>query len=268
MMSEFSTRIKRAIAFVIDWNLCFLPGVLVTLLLSMKMEYMSDRDALVLLLILLLDIALSLALFVTKDFIMGGRSLGKRMLGLVVVDKATLQKPRAVKLLFRGMFFFIMEVDGLIVLITGNSIYDMAFGTLVLSKKELEIANGERMCQVKERKPLSATKIVIIVMSFFLAFVICVVGVVLASLNSAKKTEEYAVAYDYLVNTDEFKSSCASPERLFMNSYSRNTYYRDGVRETTVTMGFKSGFFTSYTVVCHADENGAWYVCDECTPTK
>ena len=57
-------------------------------------------------------------------------------------------------------------------------------------------------------------------------------------------------------------------EKLFMNSYSHNVYYYDGVPETTAVMSFKSGFFNSFTVVCHLDENDAWYVCDECTIVK
>lgn len=230
------------------------------------MEYMSDRDALVLLLILLLDIALSLALFVTKDFIMGGRSLGKRIFRLFVVDKKTLERPSLVKLFFRGVFFFAIQVDFLILLITGNAIADMVFGSMVLSKKELAIARGE--LPPEESKPVSALKIVIFIVTVFLAFVIFLLGVIFATLDAKKDSAEYAVAYEYLVNSEDFKSLGADPEKLFMNSYSRNVYYYDGVPETTVVMSFKSGFFNSFTVVCHLDGNGAWYVCDECTTVK
>lgn len=265
MKTSFSTRIKRLFAFVIDWNLCLLPALLYSIVLNQKLVS-GESPSVLLVLILVLLALLSMALVVTRDFIMGGRSLGKRIFRLFVVDKKTLERPSLVKLFFRGVFFFAIQVDLLILLITGNAIADMVFGSMVLSKKELAIARGQ--LPPEESKPVSALKIVIFIVAVFLAFVIFLLGVIFATLDAKKDSAEYAVAYEYLVNSEDFKSLGADPEKLFMNSYSHNVYYYDGVPETTAVMSFKSGFFNSFTVVCHLDENDAWYVCDECTIVK
>lgn len=266
MTTSFSTRIKRVIAFIIDWNICLLPALAVAFALNRVMSH-EEGQSIILILLFLLSMLLSLALIATRDFIFGGRSLGKRIVGLAVVDKNTLQNPSFVKLLFRGVFFFILQIDGIIMLVSGNSISDMAFGTYVVSKKELAVMKGEIPSEQIERKNLSPIKVIIIVAALFLVFVILLVGIIFASLNAKKGSEEYAVAYEYLVNSETFKASGADPQKLFMNSYSANTYYYNGVPEKTVEFGFKNGIFNSYTVVCHY-ENGAWVVCEDCTNFK
>ena len=265
MKTSFSTRIKRLFAFVIDWNICLLPALLYSIVLNQKLVS-GESPSVMIMLLFVLVVLFSMALVVTRDFIMGGRSLGKRIFRLFVVDKNTLQRPSLVKLFFRGVFVFALEADGIIMLATGNAIADMVFGSMVLSKKELAIARGQ--LPPEESKPISAVKIVVLVVAVFLAFIIFLLGVIFATLDAKKDSAEYAVAYEYLVNSEDFKSLGADPEKLFMNSYSHNVYYYDGVPETTAVMSFKSGFFNSFTVVCHLDENNEWYVCDECTIVK
>lgn len=265
MTTSFSTRIKRIIAFIIDWNICLLPAVAVAVALNELMRR-GEGQSIILILLFLLSMLFSLALIATRDFIFGGRSLGKRIFGLAVVDKTTLQKPSFVKLLFRGIFFFILQIDGIIMLVSGNSISDMAFGTLVVSKKDLAVMRGEIPAE-NNQKSFSTAKIIIIIAALILAFFAFVASIVFVSLDAKKDSEEYAVAYEYLVNSERFKRSGADPEKLFMNSYSANTYYYDGVPEKTVEFGFYSGFTAHYTVVCHF-ENGVWVVCEDCTRFK
>ena len=138
MTNGIYTRIKRIVAFIIDWNICFLPAFAGAVVLS-EMMRRGENSTVFVVLFLLLAMFVSFALVVTRDFVFGGRSLGKRMFGLVVVDKTTLQKPSFAKLFFRGIFFFILQIDGIIMLVSGNTIFDIAFGTLVISKKELAI---------------------------------------------------------------------------------------------------------------------------------
>lgn len=51
-----------------------------------------------------------------------------------------------------------------------------------------------------------------------------------------------------------------------INKLDNVSYYR-GEGFKTVQIGFVVKF-KSYTVVCHGDERGNWFVCDECTLLK
>ena len=82
-------RLKRMIAFVIDWNILYLPALLISFLLS---EIASNQALVGLAVLAMLTLILiTYVLIAARDIIFGGRSLGKRILGLYIVDKKTLE---------------------------------------------------------------------------------------------------------------------------------------------------------------------------------
>lgn len=266
MIPSFSTRIKRGIAFLIDWNLCLLPMILVMATMAFFLEKGVNIQVLAVLAIFAVG-CVSIACIAVRDFIFGGVSIGKRIFGLTVVDSKTLGKTSVTQRLFRGIFFFIYHIDGIILLVSGKSVGDMAFNTLVLSKKELNALNEGLAynTELKPQKNLSTAKILVSVFAVFLAFLLALIGVIFAMLESQKDSEEYKLAYDYVVNSETFSELGLDESKLWMNSYSRNTTFDfdDEKYVTTAEIGFKAKF-RAFTVVCHC-ENDVWSVCDECT---
>ena len=268
MKPRLSTRIKRGIAFFIDWNLCLLPSLIVVLVLAHFLQNGADIGVIAGLIMLVLMLA-SMACIAVRDVIFGGTSIGKRIFGLVVVDEKTLKKASLTQSLFRGIFFFIYNIDGLILLVSGKSIGDMAFGTVVLSKKELDALNEGLAYNVElQPKKTSTAKIIVTVVAICLAFLLVLIGVIFAMLESRKDSEEYKLAYDYLVNSETFAELNLDESKIWMNSYSSHSTLAPDSESpmTTVEMGFVAKL-RSFTVICHR-ENGVWSVCEDCTRFK
>jgi uncharacterized RDD family membrane protein YckC len=73
-------------------------------------------------------------LFVFRDVILRVRSIGKRILGLYVLDKKTMEPASVGKRIVRNLFFFAYLVDFFILLITKESIGDKIVRTVVVKK--------------------------------------------------------------------------------------------------------------------------------------
>ena len=78
------------------------------------------------------------SIFVLRDFIFKGRSVGKRILGLVVRDKNTNAKTTNQQKILRNLFFSIYVIDGMILLITGETIGDRVAKTVVVPKNYID----------------------------------------------------------------------------------------------------------------------------------
>lgn len=250
-----SDRIKRIVAFIIDWNVALLPVVMAAVFI---MSIAEQNPGVVLLLFPL--ILAALAVFVLRDVIFRGRSLGKRALGLYVYDRKTLTRAGTRQRAVRNLFFFLYFFDGIILLASGQTIGDRIAGTVVLSQKDpvsLPPANAPSV-----RKPW---KIVAAVIAAVIIWIGAIFGIVLAALNGQKDSEEYQLAYQYLVSSDAFDELNADESDIIMNQYSaRTTYSPDGQSASrTVQIGFLVNF-QSFEVVCH-QEDGVWQVCEECT---
>ena len=61
-------------------------------------------------------IILAFVAFVLRDVIFKGRSIGKRIFGLYVLDKNTNEPASIKQRIIRNLFFFIYPVDGIILL--------------------------------------------------------------------------------------------------------------------------------------------------------
>lgn len=94
-----------------------------------------------------------------------------------------------------------------------------------------------------------------------------ILGTVFFALERAKDTEQYALAYEYLVESEKFKSSGLSEESIKMNSFSSSSSISNGVRSTVCEITFTFGKYRE-TVILHKNKSDAWYVCEECTHFK
>ena len=272
--AQGSVKLKRLLAWVLDWNITGFASMILTTLVSAIFGVVGDMESPLFFILTLLSILLYPVCFVLRDLIWGGRSLGKRITGLVVLDKNTAAKPKKWQLIVRNIFLFILHVDSIVMLVRGQSLGDSAAHTVVVAKKHIDktyndmrnapdinlINSYETPPQAKKK---SAVKIILIIVSIFLAFIVFVFGVVSIALGQVKKTEEYSVAYTYLINSQAFAEMDASTEDIIFNAYSSYTSGsgENATYETTISFVVDSH---QMEVVCH--KNGdTWYVCSDCT---
>ena len=125
--------IRRIIAWIIDWNLSGLPCLLYTTIFMDVFQRPSFQNIGYILIFMLL-VFLYPVTFVFRDVIFKGRSIGKRIFGLYVLDKNTNEPASIEQRIIRNLFFFVYPVDGIILIATKESIGDRAVNTIVVKK--------------------------------------------------------------------------------------------------------------------------------------
>ncbi len=271
------TKIRRLLAALIDWNVIgfavlFVISFIVAFIKSSSTSLSTPSLFLVLLLMLSYPVC-----FVLRDLIFGGRSLGKRIMGLMVLDKQTGDAPKKNALFIRNIFIFIIQVEAVIMLVTGLTLGDRAAHTVVVRKKDLDLTKrpepdeqkteminqyaSDQKELVKSNKKQTVLWIIIIVVAALIF-----VGLLLLSINNSlseiTQTEQYKLAYAYLVESDEFKKLGIDEDQIKFTSFSSQT---DVNAHQHVKIDFRIDFFREMTVVLHNEGEG-WYVCEECTP--
>ena len=260
--------IKRMAAFVIDWNLCFFPSFILIMLLSPIA--ISSTVAMIIYVLLFFGLVFAaFAVFVLRDVIFKGRSIGKRIFRLHIFDKDTKQEVSAGRRMVKNLFFFIYPIDGIVLLASGSSIGNHVTNTEVISEKTMA------MLTHREYKPTSTVKAVSGILGGIALFVGLMIASFLLMFNSIQgvvdeqtDTAEYQLAYAYFVESNTFEAleeSGYSRSDISMTGFSSSKYpipNEEGATET-VTMKFKVGH-TSYPVICH-NINGEWQVCEDCT---
>jgi len=255
-----SIRFKRLIAFVIDWNITLFPFVL------FLTTFLRKDSAVNLLVFLLCFFAIIFAFgaFILRDVIFKGRSLGKRIFGLYVYNKNSLEPASTKQRFLRNIFFFLYFIDGILLLVSGQTIGDRVAGTLVTSKQGLESYTNEIQDTASAPKQKTVKKAVLVI-AIIIACLAIFVGLIQIVLNAQKDSEEYKVAYSYFVESHAFKELNVDKSKIRFNQYSSYTYTSND--NSPVSQSVKIGFivnFKSFEVVCHK-ENDMWQVCDECT---
>ena len=99
-MPEYKpARFRRMLAWFLDLGICLmLPGRLVTSLpLSATVQIFAAAFA----------IFGGFAAFLCRDYLLGGRSIGKRIFGLSVVDRQTGEAVTGGRLVLRNLFLFL-----------------------------------------------------------------------------------------------------------------------------------------------------------------
>ena len=258
-----SVRFKRIIAFIIDLNICLFPFVILTSFstnfLSKRFETNSLVDS-----FSLLFFIFPFAVFILRDVIFKGRSLGKRVFGLYIYDKSSLNKAQANQCVLRNIFFFIYFIDVIIMLVTGRTIGDRVAGTLVMSEQNTESYNKELQNNSSEAKKEKLKK-VILIFTIFIGCLFVLICLIQNLLNTKKDTEEYKVAYGYFIDSNAFEELNVDESQIRFNKYNLSTYTspEDNSGIQTAKIGFVANS-KSFEVVRHK-ENGKWRVCDECT---
>lgn len=125
--------IRRILAWIVDWNLSLLPCFIYTTILK-KYFVTPSFDNVIFVLFLMALIILSFVAFVFRDVIFKGRSIGKRIFGLYVIDKNTNEQASVKKRIVRNLFFQIYFVDGIILICTKRSIGEIVTNTIVQTK--------------------------------------------------------------------------------------------------------------------------------------
>lgn len=253
-------RFKRAIAFIIDWNICLLPMCAIVYAVSRLIADNPNISPVIVWPIMLL-MSGSLVLFILRDVAFGSRSLGKRLFRLYVVDRRTHAPVDGGRRAARNIFFPLYPIDGIIMLITGDTIGGFATKTTVLGHKALESAQPGTV----QKKKKTATAVVITVIAAIVLFIALLIGSIFGALSCTRDTEQYALAYEYLVESEAFERLGAEEEDIFHNRYSSfSSLTPDSENATqTVTIGFVVNGYP-FEVVCHRID-GEWLVCEDCT---
>ena len=134
-------RLKRMVAFIIDWNIILLP-ILILYELSLSMGIKNEKLLPLTMLLSFILVFGGFALVVLRDFIFNGRSLGKRIFGLITLDKNTMAKPKKRQLILKNIFLFIYPVESLLLLATGETLGNKITDTVVVSKEQRNDTNA------------------------------------------------------------------------------------------------------------------------------
>ncbi len=268
-------KIKRIFAFLIDWNIVGFSVLMMLAFMPMffpAKETPTSREEFLLAVFVMMLFPMFVAL---RDLVFAGRSIGKRIFGLTVLNKQTAEKAKAWQIFVRDLFFFAVQVDLIVMLVTGRSIGDFVANTVVVPKKQLDKTYKEKTVTVKninEYTPPENTesvkrknkKLIIAVAVIFLTFVIGS-GAFTAWINNngIKESDFYKAAYTYLVNSEAFEKTEKSEDDISLKDHTRFSEKRDGEYYYEAYFLFKVGK-ESFEIICHFDGEN-WYVCDECT---
>lgn len=170
-----------------------------------------------------------------RDWMLGGRSIGKRLCGLSVVDASTQTPATGAQLLRKALATLILPFDGFVLLLTGRSIGERISGTAVVTGSISSPLSAKRFARA---------------MALALVFSLILGSIVTVGLNHAKENESYALAQAYL-------SEKGLRSDMDLTGFSSTTV--NG--ERTHTYNFRD----LRIVVCHQSGDGAWSVCDSCS---
>ncbi len=260
---------RRIVAWVIDWNIIGLSFLFLSVIIAALLSSSFHANSQTVSLILVFVVLLYLVCFVLRDLIFGGRSLGKRIMGLVVLDRQTGNQASAGKCALRNVFIFIVHIDAIFMLASGATIGDRAAHTVVAGKGSLNHNDSihpiSEMNRYSKPKQASIKKIVLAIVAAAAAFLAIVLLIVWLSLSNAKKTEEYKAAYNYLIESQAFEDVGADTSKIWFNQYSRTIYSNSNSDDVSQTV--EIGFIVkgkTFLVICHK-QNNTWSVCEECT---
>lgn len=180
-----------------------------------------------------------LAVLYCRDWLLGGRSIGKRLCGLSVVDRATGGPAAGKQLLLKGLCYMVLPFDAFVLLLTGRSVGERISGTAVVRRKVSGPIVPARFWKVAAVAAAAG---------------LLLGGIISFALNAAKENESYALSLNYLTDSISFDGE---PTLTGFSSTIHGTK-----RSHSYTFSTDAGTFT---VTCHPDGDGTWTVCEECT---
>lgn len=250
-----SIRIRRIMAFLMDYVLLFLPCILLS---TIAVLVFGD---IISLFIACTALVTSFVCFILRDYIFNGRSIGKRFYKLAVLGADTLSVPSSKQLIVKGLLLFLLPFDSLFLVFSGKSLGERTSATIVTCQQPLPDADPADLDSQKQTT--STKKRILVAVAIALCFSLVLILIVSAGLNAVKKQENYRIAYEYLVNSDAFSEAHAKESQITLTGYSSETSLGKDDASTVVTFTFRVQK-RHYQVICHRDNDG-WYVCQDCT---
>lgn len=256
-------RLRRTLAECADMLIAMSPMFLLmvfSIFRIIRKEAPEQSDMLSLLFFAPSFMLLMPLLYFFRDIIGGGRSLGCRLWGLIIINENTGEKAHTKQLLLRNLCFFIGIADEIVMLVTGRSIGDRVGQTLTVSKKQMEelklyVAAPTEQPPVFTDPKKNRRSATLIAAGYLIPILIFVCGFI--SLHyGLTHSEHYNLAYDYLVNSESFQELKVAEDSIINNVNSLHN-------GTDAEHGFIVGdeFFT---VICHK-KGDTWTVCKDCT---
>lgn len=255
-----STRISRCIAFVLDWNIIGIPAIILAAIITAIVSVTGME----LIALLFFPIILSwFVLFILRDVVFGGVSIGKRIMKLKVIDKYTGEDASKKQKALRGVSLFLVSFDALFLLISGSSLGDRIASTAVV-KSSFEFPtqyneytlndNGQPVTKKSNKKTVIV--VIVSIIAFIVALGIIITVIISSVFSSVKKSEEYALAYEYLTTSQYFDYFDLSEENIRLTGYKTTTYPGLGERHVRFTFNVGKRFVSVYCV----SKDGNWQV--------
>ncbi len=254
------TKFRRIVACAIDFMVTSFAGIIL-LAVAFVGDVQKESSGMI-----LAGIALFIVMifgFFLRDWLWKGRSFGKRLLGLVVLNNRTGAPPVRWRLAVRTLFFWTSWIDLIVMLACGRSIGDYVAHTIVIPQKAASVWKESLPSVSRETQDAderSTKKWLKRVGIGLLMFLMVTLTAALIGIQVSKTTPKYEAAYTYFVESDTFVQLGVSENRVWMNSYS---LYMDGGQQTakiTFVVGFKQ-----YSIICHKQMEDDWMVCKKCT---
>ena len=124
-------KFKRCVAFLLD---ALFFSLAISLLSFPSLILSNERDSI----FSFGSYFLFVFSLILRDLIFSGVSLGKRIMGLEILEYHTAQKAKRFKTLIRNLFLPLVWLDFFVILIQGRSMGDCAARTVVVNKKNID----------------------------------------------------------------------------------------------------------------------------------
>lgn len=247
---------RRSLAYLTDSFILFGISTLIMTIIG----YFAVSTATVYLIFLMLPVGLlTSAAFILRDVIFGGTSLGKRILGIRVADYATGEPASKSARALRGFSSFISFFDFLFLVFSKKSLGDRIGNTTVVYSKYVteETLEDDGEPTVRPQKRGGGFAFLVIILSFILIVSGIVVSIA-ASMESIKKSEEYAVATEFIFESPYFDSLGVPEDDLILSGY--NYSVDNGVTTAVFTFNVYTDEFTDTIQVVCVKSDDTWEV--------
>ena len=259
-------RLKRILAFFLDWMLCMTPFALLffafTGIMTANPSIGNSPIIAVLPVLTALLILTTFGTFLLRDAIFK-RSPAKRLLKLHIYDNKTLQPATGEQCVLKGLFLFVYPIDGLVLLFSGKSLGERVAGVVVTSEQGREMLLEKQVTHTELptiRSKKEKTKSILVVVGIAAAAILLFLSLIQTIPHAKKDSDEYRLAHHYLITSEAFQEISAEEKDIRFTSYK---FSGDGKGNGSASLVFvvKSRHFT---VILHK-ENDVWRVCEECT---
>lgn len=218
------TRFRRISAFILDVLICEAIGVIALpiLLVVFHARGFSVTHYIN---------SVALILMILRDWIFNGRSLGKRITRLIVVNNVDRTRPKWYKLIIRNLPLFFNFIDLFVLIINGCSLGDMMTDTFTPPYVKRKTVNGKVspypvLAQSFTIPPKKKRKIFIIVACIIVGAALFFTLVFTIGFHSAKQTPEYALAIEYLSESDSLSQYDLQESDFTLHSYRTGGQYK------------------------------------------